>query len=200
MDERTLDIIQLANKMFEQYGIRSVSVDDICRELRLSKKTFYRIFPGKEDLVESVVAYRAEMITEKFQDMWQNENAIDTLILIIKEVKKHTKNDNSTFYYDLEKYYPTILAKLNEKKLEWVRDSFAQNLRQGIEEGYYREDLDVELTSLFHAVVLKSSFAEFKSHLPKISVRRLNIFYIDLIIRLIANEKGMEYIRLNIEK
>lgn len=194
MNIREINIIQLADKMFDRYGIRSVSVDDICRELRLSKKTFYKIIPNKEALVANVLDYRAQKSYQKFKKMGEGRNAIDTMVMIIKEIKKDPEDVKSPFHYDLEKYYPDILAKHQEKKTEEMRAGFEQNLRQGIEEGYYREDLDVELSALFHAVILKDSFASLKDCAPKIKARRLGDFYIDIIVRLISNEKGLKYI------
>ncbi|NLO70278.1 MAG: TetR/AcrR family transcriptional regulator [Porphyromonadaceae bacterium] len=200
MDEQTLNIIRAAATKFEQFGIRSVSIDNICNELRISKKTFYQVFPKKEDLVEAVLEFQVSLALEKFQKLYRGKNAIDALILIIKEVKKHTGNDYQIFFYDLEKYYPTIYNQYKEKKTEWIRVSFEENLRQGIEEGYYREDLDIELSSIFHAVQLKNSYRDIAAHNPKISMRRLNDFYIDVIVRLITNEKGLKYVEEQIMK
>jgi AcrR family transcriptional regulator len=199
MDELTLHIIQTAAEKFFQFGIRSVSIDDICNELRISKKTFYRIFPRKEDLIESVLHNQSSFMKDKFEKLYRGKNAIDSLILIIKEVKKHSEIQCSAFYYDMEKYYPAIFHLHKEKKTEWIRVNFEKNLRQGIAEGYYREDLDIELSSIFHAIQLKNANKDIAAHIPKISLKRLNDFYIDVIVRLITNEKGLKYVEEQIK-
>ena len=202
MDERAQKIIVSALKSFEQFGVRSISVDDICKEQRLSKKTFYQFFPSKDDLGSEVLQYRNNLLFDKFDRMCRNKNAIDALIIMIKEIKKsskHDSNESNPFLFDLEKYYPAILSQANDKVSDCMRDSFERNLRQGIEEGYYRTDLDVEMSAIFHAAILKSTFKELKNIFPKISVRRLNDFYIDLIVRLIANEAGLKYIESHIK-
>ena len=202
MDERAQKIIVSALKSFEQVGVRSISVDDICKEQRLSKKTFYQYFPSKEDLVREVLMYRNNLIFDKFDRMCRNKNAIDALIIMIKEIKKtskHDTNDGNPFLFDLEKYYPAILSHINEIGSDCMRDSFERNLRQGIEEGFYRPDLDVEMSAIFHAIVMKTTFKELKNVFPKITMRRLNDFYIDLIVRLIANDAGLKYIESHIK-
>lgn len=199
MDQLTQQIIQAAYTKFEQFGIRSVSINDICNELRISKKTFYRFFPKKEDLVDAVIGYQVSFIREKFEKMYQNKNAIDALILIINEVKKHIHTDYSVFFYDVEKYYPSIFTAYQEQKSTWIRESFEKNLRKGIAEGYYREDLDIELSSIFHSVQISSSYENIITHIPKISKKRLTDFYIDMIVRLITNEKGLKYIEEKIK-
>ncbi len=49
-------ILKTASDLFLKYGLRSVSIDDICNELHISKKTFYAHFKQKEELVESLLA------------------------------------------------------------------------------------------------------------------------------------------------
>ena len=67
MDQLSQHIIQSAYSKFMQFGIRSVSIDDICNELRISKKTFYRIFSKKEDLVEATIGFQVSFLAEKFE-------------------------------------------------------------------------------------------------------------------------------------
>ncbi len=47
-------IINTAESMFFRFGIRSVTMDDIAKELGISKKTIYHYFTDKDDLVEKV--------------------------------------------------------------------------------------------------------------------------------------------------
>lgn len=57
MDTVKENIIQVAGEQFHRMGIRNVSIDDVCAELRMSKKTFYQHFSKKEDLIDSVIFY-----------------------------------------------------------------------------------------------------------------------------------------------
>ena len=55
MNDVRENILQVAIERMQQVGIRSVSVDDICHELCMSKKTFYVYFPSKDDLVQAIL-------------------------------------------------------------------------------------------------------------------------------------------------
>lgn len=186
-------IITTASRLFEQFGIRSVSIDNVCNELRISKKTFYTHFPQKEELVDAVLNYQKVQNIERYEKLFKNKNAIDSLIIIIKEVKKRFENESHTMCYDLEKYYPKIHEKHESEKNEIMKMGFEMNLRQGIAEGYYREDLDVDLISLFHSIQIKNTFEMMQQSLKKYSKKRLIEFFMDLMIHLIANEKGLKY-------
>ena len=48
-------IKQKAHDLFMQYGLRSVSMDDIANSLGMSKKTIYQYFADKDELVDAVV-------------------------------------------------------------------------------------------------------------------------------------------------
>lgn len=200
MDQITQDIIELAGSKFLQLGIRNVSIDDICNELRISKKTFYKYFQQKEDLILSVLIDGGEKVQDKMQKIYQNHNAIDALILIIKEIRKSENSRSQIFMHDLEKYYPEVYKKFSEKKSCSIKESFQKNLQRGIEEGYYRADLDIEMTAAFHSLYMKTTFEEMLKTYPKISQKRVIDFFIDLIIRLITNNKGFEYIQNKLYK
>ena len=195
MEEPKDTIVTTSSRLFEQFGIRSVSIDNVCNELRISKKTFYTHFPQKEDLVEAVLNSKKKAEYERFEKLFKNRNAIDSLILIIKEIKKGAEAESQTMFFDLEKYYPKIFEKHMSIKTEEIRHGFEINLKQGIVEGYYREDLDVELISLFHSLQIKNTFELMQQSPKKYTKKRLVEFFIDLMIHLIANEKGLQYIK-----
>jgi AcrR family transcriptional regulator len=88
MDEQKELILQTASKMFVQSGVRNVSIHDVCSELRISKKTFYVHFSQKEELVDALITYDKQKRLERYEKNMKGKNAIDTLIYIIREIKK----------------------------------------------------------------------------------------------------------------
>jgi len=186
-------IISTASRLFEQFGIRSVSIDNVCNELRISKKTFYNYFSQKEDLVEAVLVYQNNIQHEKFLKIFKNKNAIDSLILTIREIRKTIGQESLAMCNDLEKYYPKVNDKYEQIAREEIRAGFERFLNQGIEEGYFRDDLDVEMIALFHSLQMKKTFEQMSQDPRKFSKKRIFDFFIDLMIHLIANEKGLKY-------
>jgi len=195
MELQKESIVKVASRLFEQFGIRSVSIDNVCNELHISKKTFYIHFPQKEDLVEAVLYFEDRNNYEKFEKLLRNKNAIDSLIIIIKEIKKDIECKSQTMFFDLEKYYPRVYERYMVKKSNEMRIGFELNLQQGISEGYYRDDLDVELVSLFHSLQIKNTFHLMEQSPKKYGKKRVAEFFIDLMIHLIANEKGLQYMK-----
>lgn len=193
-------IISTASNLFVQFGIRSVSIDNVCNELRMSKKTFYTYFAQKEELVEAVVVYQRKQRNDRFEKLFKNKNAIDSLILSIKELRKVMDQESAVMCNDLEKYYPRVNEKYEQISREEIRAGFESFLNQGIAEGYFREDLDIEMIALFHSVQLKYMINQMAQFPQKYSRKRIYDFFIDLMIHLIANEKGLQYLAENYNK
>lgn len=194
------NIIQVAAIQFHQVGIRNVSIDDVCAELRMSKKTFYQYFSRKEDLVDAVIAYEQEQHMAKVQKSIKDKNAIEVFIYTIKEIKKSAECTPFMLWHDLRKYYPVLHQKYDQIKTETIQSAFEENIRQGIEEGYYRDNLDIELLSFFHSVQIRNIFGTMMQSQKKYSAKRLTDFFIDMIIHLIVNEKGLKYIEENLSE
>ncbi len=192
------NIIQTANNQFQRMGIRNVSIDDVRSELRISKKTFYQYFNKKEDLVDAVIEHERALSLAKLQRNTKDKNAIEIFVYMVKELKKSAECTPKLFWHDVEKFYPALFQKYNQIKQDNIRNIFENNIKQGIAEEYYREDLDIELLSFFYTVQIRNTFEMMMQMQLKFSLKRITDFFIDMIIRFIANEKGLKYIEENL--
>lgn len=191
------NIVQAALSQFHQLGIRSVSVDDLCSTLRISKKTFYQYFKKKEDLIEQIILEVQKSFVNRCSRQERDKNSIDILIMNIKEIKRAIEKESFLFWHDLKKYYPALYSKYYDIQRDVVRKTFEENIRRGIEEGYYRQDLDVEMLSYFHTVQMRHTFESMIEDQQLFSLKRVVDFFIDMMVHLIVNEKGLRYLEEN---
>jgi len=199
LDMKNLEeaILQKSLELFMEYGIRNVSIDTICNELRISKKTFYSYFKQKEELVDAILTYDEKINVEEMRKIFDNKNAIESLISVLKEIKKNIDCQPKRMWLDIKKYYPKVYQKHETRRRSIIRKDFEMNLQQGVKEGFYREDLDIELLSVLHSYQLKNIMTSMSQYPKKYSKKRIVDFFIDIIIHIIANEKGLEYVRKN---
>ncbi|MBP6609534.1 MAG: TetR/AcrR family transcriptional regulator [Paludibacter sp.] len=197
METNKENIIQTASRLFHKSGVRNVTIDEVCSELRISKKTLYLHFKNKEELIAAVIEDVKKQNFDKFERNLVNRNAIDSLIFIVKELKKHADCEPHQLWFDIQKYYPKVFDKHEKEHMETIRLGFTKNLVQGIAEGYYRADLDIEMATYYHAMHMRNTFELMQENERKFSKKRMMDFYIDLIVHLIANEKGMKYLEEN---
>jgi AcrR family transcriptional regulator len=194
-----VQIIEQALQLFNENGIRRTSVDAVCNDLRISKKTFYLYFATKEQLLEEIMTYRLQEIGEGYKKMIHGKNAIECMLIMIKKTYKINKAHNLILRNDFEKYYSKSFSKFQSQFLTMFRQSFEQNLRQGIAEGFYRKELDIELLSAFLVFYTGSRTKnDFEARmLNTFSRKRILDFFNDIFIRTVVNGRGMKYFEEN---
>jgi AcrR family transcriptional regulator len=80
-------ILEAANEYFYSEGIRAVSADRLIAAAGVSKVTFYRHFPSKDDLVVAYLEGRAAVERQALEQLRaQTGNADDTLIAIARVI------------------------------------------------------------------------------------------------------------------
>lgn len=144
-------ILSAALTLFTRNGIKSVSMDDIATHLGISKKTLYKWFENKDQIVSAVMSNHLDGVQGECEGIVGNaRNAVDEMILMMDWAKRQFANVNPTTLHDLRKYYPAGWSLLHAHKSKYILSQIQDNLRRGVQEGLYRADLDVEVLSRLH--------------------------------------------------
>ncbi|MCX6280943.1 MAG: helix-turn-helix domain containing protein [Bacteroidetes bacterium] len=206
MDNTLKDILEKVRELFYKYGVRSVSIDDICRELGFSKKRLYEYISSKHELVEKLLELeRQNFEIIFFQYNFEGVNAIDILLTVSKEIGEHFRDVSPSMTFDLKKYYPEIYHRHVDERLDFIFQKIQINLTKGINQGMYRTDLTVELVSRLYIRRLMDLHNPEFFPANKFSFRTIFDVMIDNFIRGIATECGLAYyeskkINLNLKK
>lgn len=138
-------IINKAKEMFLKLGFKSITMDDIACEMCISKKTIYKYFSNKDVLIEKSVEMVHKEIHETIDKIVaQNFNAIEENFEIKRMFKEMFKSAESSPIYQLKKHYPEVYAKALTSQIEVCETCFRNNILKGMNEGLYRENLDVD--------------------------------------------------------
>ncbi|MEO8174533.1 MAG: TetR/AcrR family transcriptional regulator [Sediminibacterium sp.] len=194
-------IQQKAKELFMRYGFRSVTMDEIAGQLGISKKTVYQFFEDKDSLVEAVMQKEMNYMHDNcLTQMQEAGNAIEEIFRDMDCMEVVIDSMNPQIIYDLEKFYPKTYEQFKKHKQNFLLDVIKKNLRRGIEEGLYREDINIDIVSRFR---LESSFLAFnqdvfpfgKYHLLQLS----NEIYF-LYMHGIVTAKGKKIIEKEIQQ
>ena len=99
-------IIQKAAEMFITLGFKSVTMDDIARELGISKKTLYQYVENKNDLIGQIFQERIKNEKQCMADIREEAtDAVDEILRIARYVIQELRQMSPTTMYDLRKYY-----------------------------------------------------------------------------------------------
>jgi AcrR family transcriptional regulator len=194
VDEKWIQILEKSRQLFYSYGIRSLSMDDISRHMGISKKTLYQYVSSKDDLVEKVMDYLLNHDKlMKCEDDPENMNAIDILLHASQIVNNEIKETNPVVVFDLQKYYPEIFARFLEQKKQRIYTRIIENMQQGIAEGYYRNDLKIELVArLYVNNLVELHKADFIVNRELTFPEVFQVMF-ENHIRAISNAKGVQY-------
>ena len=153
-------ILLAAEKLFMRSGIRSVSMDDIAQDLAISKKTLYKCFENKDQIVHAMTAsHLTREAAECEVLLTQADSAVAELFLMIDWMKSQFGDVHPSIFFDLQKFYPASWQLWVAHKNGYILRQIEDNLRRGIREGLYRPDLDVDVLARLRLAEIELSFA-----------------------------------------
>jgi len=184
-----------------KYGIKSVTMDDVARELGISKKTLYQYVNDKNELVQKVVEMEIGEKGEHFLKMRSTElNAIEELFEVNKMVRQMLKDYNPATEYDLRKYYPELYTNLIKVRRDRIYNNILSNLMKGKKEGLYRAELNEELIAKLQLSRVESAFDD--KIFSQEELLSPKLFYEMFVyhIRGIANERGLKVLEQKLKE
>lgn len=152
-------ILLKAHELFNRYGIRSVSMDDIAAPLGMSKKTLYQYYADKDELVNAV--FNGVMDHNKQECnvcASKGENAIHEVFLSFDMLEGMLTDMNPSILFDMQKYHPSAFKKFEDYRNNFLYTLISHNIQRGIKEELYREDLDVDIMTRFRLYSIMLSF------------------------------------------
>ncbi|MBT8232453.1 MAG: TetR/AcrR family transcriptional regulator [Saprospiraceae bacterium] len=189
-------IIHSAKSLFLKFGIKSISMDDIAKDIGMSKKTIYNFVTNKDDLVLSVLQSFIEEEKEIVSHIKSHaNNAIEEMASIGKYVIQTMRKMKPTLTHDLKKYHVKSWDFLNKDHFSFIEDIIKSNINRGINEGLYRSELDPEIQAkiyvgLARLIVEEEVFPIKKYERPHIYE---NVFMYNM--NGIMNDKGRKEIK-----
>jgi len=148
MDERRDFIVEQANRLFMQYGLRGVTMEDLAREMGISKKTLYVHFTDKNSLVEAVVeAFLSQHQAAAEAIFIACPNPIDQLWGIAGAIQSQLQQVKPAIYLELRRYFPGAYKLFETYQQQSIRKQVVANLINGVQGGWYRKNLNPEILS-----------------------------------------------------
>lgn len=181
-------ILDRARDLFFAYGYSSTTTEQIANDLGISKKTLYKFFPKKEDLFRAVI----DQVMEEFNS--QIDSIIGDSSLSFVEKASALGKIHAEFAAKAPVHYQRDIRKLWP---DWNQDfrmmpSIEKFLAQGVDEGYFRSDIDVHLLMVVMQVSIRSMIEYYSSLKEEFSVRKIMSFIPSLCIEGFLTDKGRD--------
>ncbi|MGB0316894.1 MAG: TetR/AcrR family transcriptional regulator [Flavobacteriaceae bacterium] len=187
------EIVGEAIRLFLQYGFKSVTMDEIAQQMRISKKTIYTHFETKETLVEAAVLTHHGHIMDRIKTISkQAKDPIIELYQLKKEALNHLSNEDNSPQYQLQKFYPSIYQKVRAQEFEILGSSFSNSLKKGIEMGLFRAEVDIDFVTriYFNGIQGVTNIELFP--LAQYKIDKLLVLFSEYHLRAICSPLGIE--------
>ena len=186
-------IIQHALEMFKTRGIKGVRMEDVSKELKISKRTLYERFSDKEELLLECVKLNAKVQWDKCTAfMSHSDNVMEILCFFLKNTLEEFSKYNSKFFVEVIKY--RSVREFLDNKAQQEAEMKKAFFRRAVDEGLIVPGLDDELMGIMHRAAVDNLLKE-KAY-EKWSLQKIFITFIMLFMRGILTERGRKELDL----
>lgn len=131
-------ILELGEEWFYKNGFYKTTMDEIASELRMSKKTIYKFFPSKEDLVKAVVQQFMNKMKSKIIPILTNEkNAIEKLEGLMEILARASQKISPRMLDEMRRHLPSLWNQIDKFRAEMMFGNITKVIDQGKDEGLF---------------------------------------------------------------
>jgi AcrR family transcriptional regulator len=191
-------IFEKARHLFYTIGVRNTTMDDLAKELGISKKTLNKEIENKADLVKFCVQYDLKKDEDSIYQISANtENAIEELLLIASHIYSELQTFHPTMMHDLVKFYPESWTLVENHRDIFAKKNITDNLKKGIQQGLYRKDINTEMVTMLQ---LHLSFLPLQVNIKNFKPADVYLEILKYNFYAIATPKGIELFQQLIKK
>jgi AcrR family transcriptional regulator len=146
-------IVEAARQYFFSNGFNKTTMEDFAHGIGMSKKTIYKFFPSKDDLIKEITRETLLSVHQACLG-WHHDTSIDFLERI-HQVTNYVSNEmrkmKPQFYIDVQRAMPDLWKEIDEFRSKRILEDFAKMVREGVEIGVLRKDINIDVLVLMHA-------------------------------------------------
>jgi len=148
--------------LFNKYGIKKVTVEEICKNAQVIKPTFYKFFPNKKSLAQTIMTDSINKYINEFERILSNESSIENLFSDFFKFKIEASGDfTKEFFIDFQKYVPhnhllKKREKFNKRFIDQILKTKSGNINVNknflsyiIKSNFFNLGMDSSFTSLY---------------------------------------------------
>lgn len=183
-------IIQFCTSKFLQDGFYFVSVDQIASELRISKKTIYKFFSSKDDLVKAVALKLMNEVSNKIEKIIKSENDSLTKVIMLFEVMAGVVvKFSEKWLKDLQIHTPELWKEIDDFRTKRAFTALGSIIKQGQIEGIIIEKPIELIIHIFVNTIRSVVHPDFLYH-QKFNYKEAFIHSFEILFNGILTPKG----------
>lgn len=195
MEKQEENIIKGALESFIRLGVKSVTMDDVSRELGVSKKTVYKYVSNKAELVDKSFNWLAQNIHDIMAHIHsQKRHPIDEMFDMDNVICDVFRNQHPGIAFQLSKYYPETWQKIENFRQEMFIHFISDNMKRGVEMGLYRKNLNIELIAEVYFAKADMMVEGTVMEKLNMSIYEFTLQNLEYHLRGICSSEGLQYL------
>ncbi|XEC97527.1 TetR/AcrR family transcriptional regulator [Paenibacillus tarimensis] len=173
-------LMQSAEQLILQKGIRQLTVEEIINHAKVSKATFYKYFNDKRDIVEQVIYKLSNLKSELLSEMIEKgkrERITRQDLIHFFDLNKYDRFLQSDFMLEFMQDYPEVTAKLVETNTAVIMPLFHEFIRMAKIDGVVRMEVDTEVLMIYTHFLGNALREYHKLNMPMPKQMSLKEFY-----------------------
>jgi AcrR family transcriptional regulator len=140
-------IIGESRRHFLANGFRNITMDDLAREMAMSKKTLYACFPSKAALVEAVIVDKFKNVDADLSRITStaSSDCLAALRRLLECVQGHMEEIRPPFLRDIRRETPELFAVVETRRRDLIQRHFGKVFLEGRRAGLIRQDIPPKL-------------------------------------------------------
>ena len=195
MNNQETHILEEGFEEIADIGVRSFTIDSFSKRIKMSKKTIYKFFPTKENLICAIMHFIFNRINSAFKEVMHKEpNPAVQFIKIMETIAKFAGRTPVNKVSELKSLYPEIWKEIESFRLSH-QDDFYTILRNAQKQRLARDDINMKSAAIVYINTINSTFQpEFflKNDLPISETIR---GFVQVVARGIFTPEGLEAIK-----
>ncbi|HEX9252789.1 MAG TPA: TetR/AcrR family transcriptional regulator, partial [Ignavibacteriaceae bacterium] len=123
---------------FFRDGFYKTTMDEVASELKMSKKTIYKFFPSKEDLITAIAKHFMEGMKSKIVPALNSDkNAIEKLAELNNILAKASEKISSNRMDEIRKHFPSLWNEIDSFRTKMMFGNITKVIDQGKSEGLF---------------------------------------------------------------
>lgn len=152
-------ILEETERLFWKYGVRSVTMEDIAKQLGISKKTIYQHFADKEQILYEVLQDKiGKHQSEMACAVVETTNPVEEIMNVLNMMHKNADQISPNLLIDIKRYYPQAFVLFRKFKEEHIMRSILENIKKGIDQGLYRADINADILARLRVEQIELAF------------------------------------------
>jgi len=149
-NQKFQQIITTAKDLFWKFGIKRVTIEEICQEANVSKMTFYKHFKNKMELIKYLINHIIDKAMMQYREIMNSDIPFTEKVIKTLDLKmEQTMDMSNEFFNDYVRHADSEMIDLLQQKRNEMMDSILNDYIEAQKMGDIRKDIKPEFILYF---------------------------------------------------